>query len=180
MPATLKPREWPPSQRADISGWTVEQLRDRRKRGYGGTAKEVGAWAKSRPMDVARDLLIKTMQDAGIIAKKAWEFATDDVVANIVFRSVQQDLRSLDDPSGVLEEKPDLRIKFGRELTGLRAWASGDFVIWGNNFAPGIYGSIEDMVNEVGHRPLMYSVIDLKELSAVLLDRAGHLGTVER
>ena len=61
------------------------------------------------------------MRDAGISAKAAWEFATDEIVANVVFRSVQQELRSLVDPSGALKENPDLRVKFGRELTGLRA-----------------------------------------------------------
>jgi hypothetical protein len=180
MPATLSLREWSPSETAFIADLTVEQLRDMRKRGYASGNKEAGAWAKSGPMDVARLLLVKTMRDAGISAKAAWEFATDHIVANIVFRAVQQELRSLVDPSGALEEKPDLRIKFGREMTGLRAWAGGDFVIWGNNFEPSIYTSIEDMVEDVGHRPLLYSVLDLKELSAVLLDRAGHLGTVER
>ena len=132
---------------------------------------------------------MKTLRDSGIEWAEAWRHAHPETVGNIVLHALREIKGAADWTAGKdeLRKKRSLRenwaFEFVSSYTG-GAVGGGDYFVFGLGIQTGQYRTIPEALNEAkrvsGNRPLDVHVVLMRELSRVLVERAGELAVLEK
>ena len=182
MNIEFQPTVFRPAAVEKITTWTPAQLRDMRKRGFDVRDGD-GGWLASTAYTLAKLILVRLQRDAGVEFGDAWARAEGEVVRNIVFHAARLPGAIVDDTdTNFLKNNPTEIIGFAVELAGEHWAAHGDYFIFGTKIPAAVYTDLEEAIAE-GYRKFgepspLITIIDLRLISKVLVERAGPLGTV--
>lgn len=192
MPAKfrLHSKLFRPAQVGEITGIAPGAQRDLQRRGYR-FGNETDGWLNASVHDIARLLLVKTLRDAGIELAEAWKKAGPEIVGNIVYYALREphaiDLRT--DAKAALERNKSIILRWAMDFAASETQdgkhvGGGDYFIFGPTLPSNQYASIEDAISE-GEREskgphLVMHVVALRELSKLLVERAGQIAYVEK
>lgn len=169
-----------PSDVERITGLSVGQQREWRRLGWLPSAD--GGWSNFTALEVAQLLLVKTLRDQGFELANAWQAANDEVAASIVFHGAEEKPGTIVDKtqSKIMTTHPTYHIQAAFDLTGV-GHAGGPFFVWGDGIEAGGYADVNDAIvfKKRQHRPVVVHFVDLVALGALLVERAGTLGTIE-
>lgn len=171
------PSTFRPAAIHQITGYTPEQQRDLRKRGYG--SDPVEGWSEASLWDAARLLFVRTLRDSNIELAKAWQLANEEVLGAIIVHACRQPT-AIQDETGedLFGKNPSYRSKAAFDVTGMRAVA-GPIFAWGPALSAGAYASVDHAKKET-KAVAVISFISLPDLGALMAERAGVLAIMER
>lgn len=186
----LHSKAFRPAQVGEITGIAPGAQRDLQRRGYR-FGEEAGGWLNASTHDVARLLLVKALRDAGIELAEAWKKAGPEIVGNIVFYAVREphaiDLHT--NGQDAPRTNDSIILKWAMDFAAAETEdknhiGGGDYFIFGPTIPAGQYSSIEAAISEGKRRgkspQLVMHVVALRELSKLLVDRAGQLAYLEQ
>jgi hypothetical protein len=180
MPLQIVARKrFQPAAVAAFTGFSVDQLRDLRKRGYG--EETDGKWFDADITDIARLFFVKILREQNVELAQAWKLANDEIVAGIVVHAAMEPGAFQDNSGKVIKDKNQI-LKLAFELTGRRVVGSGLF-IWGRTIEPNVYKSADqarELINKRLSGPHVMTIVDMHEVGGILFGRIGEpIATVE-
>lgn len=182
----LTPRLHRASAGAEITGFSQPALRDMKRRGYN-VNDETGGWSNASPHDLAKLLLVRALRDSGLGLAESWDQANEEVVGNIVFHALGlSGAMDTSAASSELAKNPTIALKWRMDFASSRVdgkhVGGGDFFVFGPTIPANQYTSIEEAIKEANRRNdgphLVMHVVALREISKLLVERAGELASV--